>query len=121
MNQQQAKYSVERVNNVLARRLEELRKEYTVQAKPLSDAEIVTLIITEQVEIKADFKRASDHYGFRVSDLFDLSKHTWSQHMRDGFVEAEAALKAQAARVKDEIMLGDNAQALALLREFAGE
>jgi hypothetical protein len=121
MNQQQAKYSVERVNTLLSRKLEELRKEYTVQAQPLSDAEIVELIVTGKVGIKADFKRASSHYGFQVSDLFDLSKHTWSQHMRDGYVEAEAALKAQAAKVKDEIMLGDNAQALALLREFAGE
>jgi hypothetical protein len=121
MNATQTKYTMERVRVLENQKLAALKADYTVKANVLSDADIAKLVRTGKVKIKTNIQRSISHYGFQVSDLYDLSDHHWGQHMREGYEKAEEALKAQAAKVKDEIMLGDNAAALALLREFAGD
>ncbi len=119
MNQQQVKYTIDRINSIERQRTEALRLEYLVPAKFITDEDIIQLIKTGAVTFRSDIKR--DRHGYlQVTDIFDLSEHTWHQHQRAGWEEAVAELKAQASRVRDEVMLGDNAEALRLLKEFAG-
>lgn len=121
MNQQQVKYTTARIDALERRKLEALRVEYQVPAKSISDLEVVALIKSGSVPFREVVERDRGSY-LQVSDVFDLSAHTWYQHQRAGYEEAVAKVKAEANRVRDEVMLGDNAAALELLRAFeAGE
>lgn len=119
MNQQQAKYTIARIDQLEARKLEELRKACTTPAKRLSSHERADLIRKGKVKLRADCTDINYHTD--VVNAFDFSKHEWSERLSDDHEARAAAVKAQASRVRDEVMLGDNAEALKLLREFAGE
>ncbi|GEM_PF-6608821 len=121
MNQQQTKYTLSRVDAVESRKLLELKKEYTVPAKIITHEEAQQLILKKKVPLKAVSNTESFDSYSRLRDFFDFSKFHYGESFKDGYAEAVDALKSQANRVRDEIVLGDNAQALALLREFAGE
>jgi hypothetical protein len=117
MNQQQVKYTIERVALIEKRKIEELRTSLTTPASNKTDDEIVTLIATGEVRIRQDIKRDRNSW-LQVSDIFDLSNHVFPSKLDPSFTARSAAISAQAAKIKDEIMLGDQQAALALLREF---
>lgn len=123
MNQQQLKYTVERLAAVEKRKLEALKKACTVPAKSASDEEIVDLIRRGEVHLKRGrIQRDRHSYGLLlVGDVFDLSKYVMHEHVTDEYAPAAAAISAEATRVRDEIMLGDNTTALHLLRTFEAQ
>ncbi|MRN66388.1 hypothetical protein [Brucella sp. 10RB9213] len=120
MNQQQTKYTLARVDTIERQKLEEARTKHRIPAKVITKKEAQRLIVKGEVKpIKVRDGEFSSYDD--VMDFFDFSKFHHGQKLADAFTPDEAAIKAQANRIRDEIVLGDNAQALALLREFAGE
>ncbi len=118
MNQQQVKYTVARVEATEARKLSQLQKDCTVLAKKLTDEEIVGLVIAGLVKPKKGPVKRDHHFGLQVTDVFDFSELITFQHMSSDYQPKADAIKAEAARIKDEIMLGDQQAALELLRKF---
>ncbi|CDN47549.1 hypothetical protein [Neorhizobium galegae] len=120
MNQQQVKYTMARIDTIEKRKLEDLKKACTVPAKAISDEELQRLLMEGKLPAKTEIKRDRYH-TVAVSDLFDVSEYINFEHVNDDYLPGVEAIKAEANRVRDEVMLGDNAVALALLRAFAGE
>ena len=116
MNQQQIKYTIERVGQIENKKLAALRVECTVPAKWLTDEQRLQLVLTKKVKLKDGLtclRRRDD-----IGDVFDFSKYEWSERKTDDFEKRQEAIKAEASRIKDEIMLGDHVAALELLRKF---
>jgi len=70
------------------------------------------------VKLKEGPIKRDRYSGLSVSDIFDISAYVHHQHQSDEYFDLVAAVKAEAAKIKDEIMLGDQQAALELLRKF---
>jgi len=116
MNQQQVKYTIERVGQIERKKLDALRTACTIKASWLPAERRVSLIRTGRVKLRADVTEITHHTD--VTAVFDFSKYEWGQSYTKDYAEREAAIKADASRIKDEIMLGDHHAALELLRKF---
>ncbi len=119
MNATQRNYLAGRMKTLLASRLTALQEEYKVPALVLSDEDRAKLLRTGKVKVRGDVTEVRNHAS--VGDVFDFSKFARPVGYRTGYPEAEKALRAEAARVEDRIMLGDSDAALLLLADFANE
>lgn len=118
MNQTQLKYARDRATKILARRTETLKASFTVPAVKLSCLERLEAL--KAGKFKVDTKKAGDnrvwwHSGVTFTaeraEKFDKKRHD----------AALAALNADYEKLIDELVLGDNEQALALLKAFETE
>ena len=116
MNQQQVKYTIARVEAIEKAKIADLRKTCVIPAKFISAEERAALVRSGKVKLRADVTQI--HGYTDVTDVFDFSKYAWSESVSDEFQPREAQIKAEAGRIRDEIMLGDQQAALVLLRAF---
>lgn len=114
MNQTQVKYARERAASIYKRRCADLTKKHTVEA----------VILTTDEKLKA-LKAGA----FTVKPAKDRrSNYSWSENvifageikggLDDKYEMAKAQLDAAFTRLNDELVLGDNEQALRLLEAF---
>lgn len=121
MNQTQIKYARERANAIYTRKQNDLRKLYTTEAKLLStDEKLKALkagaftIVPQKDRNDSGFRRSWDNFVL-FTDEIKGGLNT------DAFEKAKAKLDADFTRINDELVLGDNEQALKLLEAFDGQ
>jgi aspartate/methionine/tyrosine aminotransferase len=117
MNATQRNYAATRVKAILTDRLKALQEGMKVPAKTISDSERVELIRSGKVKLRPDATSINTYTN--VVDVFDFSKFARPAGYRVGYEEAEKALRDEARKVEDRIMLGDTEAAIALLDAFA--
>ncbi|TIQ65472.1 MAG: hypothetical protein E5X41_15040 [Mesorhizobium sp.] len=116
MNLAQRKYAIERVNQIEAKKLADLKVVHTREAQTISGEKQLELVVTRKVKLRAGLTEMPRY----TSDLFDFSKHMWYRALvTETYNPAAEKVSADAARVRDQIMLGDAEVALALLAEFS--
>jgi hypothetical protein len=117
MNQNQQRYAMQRVSQVLARRTTELRKKFTKTPKEVTDEQKLSAIYDGDVLLKRNMTLATtlrEAYDFRRLRPEAIENLSGSQR-------ALADLNDMAAAVRDEIMLGNETKALKLLHQFCNE
>ncbi|RUU80236.1 hypothetical protein [Mesorhizobium sp. M7A.F.Ca.MR.362.00.0.0] len=116
MNLAQRKYAIERVKQIEAAKLAALTVAHTREAKTLSREQQLDLIIARKVKLKTTLTELPTY----ASEAFDFSKFMWHRALiTETYNPAANKVKADAARVRDQIMLGDAEAALALLADFS--
>lgn len=117
MNKQQVDYAHRRIDNLLAAKEVEASERHAKPAQTISPDDRATLIRAGKVKLKADILI---DYRTSVVDAFDFSKYSWPRTVDTKAVDkVMKPLRAEAQRLKDEIMLGDAGAALATLDAFA--
>lgn len=118
MDQNQKRYAMQGIDTSLTQKIDDLRVKHTKKAKVVSDGEKLNAIRNSDVYIKS--------YGVSLNttlrDAFDFRRMAGADALDEAaFRKAKRAVEAAAAKVKDEIMLGDDKKAIALIRKFCGE
>lgn len=115
MNQTQLKYARDRASKILARRKETLEASFTVPAVTLSCVEKLEAL--KAGKFKVDMKGAESGTQWRYNYVtFTGSKP--KKYDKAGHEAALAVLQKDYEKLIDELILGDNEAALALLKAF---
>ena len=112
MNSTQTKYARERAKDIFNDKMAELSKKYT--AKPFTTDEAIEALLAGKFKIVEVPKNYSNQWYNRVS-FDDAPKVDTEAHM-----EERRALQEKYRRLLDELVLGDNQEALKLLKAFKG-
>lgn len=112
MNQSQLKYARERAQKIKRDRQNANIQKF--QAQQLPDEERIAAIQRGDFSIRATVTRATYVY-----DILEI--HGETPEDRAGLALAQEKLETEFTKLMDELVLGDNEQALALLREFSAE
>lgn len=115
MNQTQLKYARDRATKILARRKETLEASFTTPAVTLNCLERLEAL--KAGKFKVDTKKASDNRLWWHSGVTFTAERA-KKFDKKGHDAALAALNADYEKLIDELVLGDNEQALALLKAF---
>jgi hypothetical protein len=120
MNKAQIGYTMSRIDELLATKLNDIRSRNTKKAKRISAEDRANLIRSGAVGLRTDVTEISSYAD--VVDVFDFSKHAWPDTPDAAAIAAEMKpFTDEAQRLKDKIMLGDETTALAALELFAGK
>lgn len=114
MNQAQLKYARQRAERIFGSRKAAIRTKHTTPAVRLSTDEKLDALKagTFKVNKKAEERR----YGWERCVTFNGERE---QKIDEAAIEQETAALTEAYRkLEDELVLGDNEQALALLKAF---
>lgn len=117
MNQQQRKYAMQRMAELLRKKNKALKEEYKVPGKQLTWQEKIALVKRGKVSIRPKYADSTDSYA-RLNDLFDFSEHEKRESQRSGYTAALDKLEKKGKRICDELMLGDAEEAKRLIQEF---
>lgn len=112
MNQTQTKYLRERAQVIYARRKKVVRDKFAV--KPLTVAQKIAAIKADQFEVKPN---QDGKYGLDYSLTFPAEAQD-NAALRDS---ALATIDREFTALLDELILGDNEEALRLLKAFDRE
>lgn len=118
MNTQQRKYALERVDAIVKAKLSKIDEDNKRPVRNISDADRYNLVHSGAVKLRQDI----DRIGFYddVRNAFDFSTFECGGGADPAVVDPlKAAVKVEAGRIRDQIMLGDAEEALALLTAFA--
>lgn len=112
MNQFEAKYARQRAEEIYKTKDAALQKKHRVVGNTLSNDQKIAALEANEFTINPDL---STYWYYRI--VFNGETKSYFDQVA---YDAEAKpLKAQYHAVLDEIILGDNEKAIALLREFA--
>jgi hypothetical protein len=117
MNQSQIKYARERATAIHTKRTNGLQAQFTTPALRLSTEE--KLAALKAGAFRTDPKAEDIRFGWDRGVIFKAEKA--AKYDKDGHVAAKAALDATFAKLMDELILGDNEAALAMLRDFEAQ
>ena len=114
MNQQQRKYVLERISAIEDQAAKKIADKHTTVGVYLTWDMKRALINSGEVKLLRDTR------GYKnVEDAFDWSKHERKKKINSAALSADLAkLGAQATKARDELMLGDTAEALALIQRL---
>lgn len=117
MSQQQRKYALGRVDAIVAVKTRELRDKHTTPGRTLGNAERLKLLKDGTVKVRAGLTGVE---GYKhIDDVFDFSKWHYGAHLDvKPFESVMARFTARANTARDQIMLGDAEEALAILAEL---
>lgn len=115
MNQAQLKYARERASTIYKKRVSDLRTAHTVEAKTLTNDEKLKALKAGRFSVPR--KASSTHLSWWHNDI------TFTDEVKGGlnsdtFDPAKAKIDTAYEKLIDELVLGDNEQALALLKAF---
>ena len=110
MNATQLKYARERARDIFGVKMAELARKYT--AKPLTTEEAIEALLAGKFKIVEPEKHYSNQWYNRVS--FDASPKVDAK----AYQEEKDNLQEQYRSLMDELILGDNEEALKLLKAF---
>ena len=118
MNQQQRKSVKERARNIYKRRLNALREKHTKPGKELTPEQRASLVRQGKVKLKSSCKSIS-RYSDALTDIFDFSKYEYKPKLDEvKFNKERDTLGSEYNLLLNEIMLGDEREAMELLRKF---
>jgi len=117
MKQDQIKYVRARAESILAQKQANLKRKHTTGAITLSNREKAQAI--QDGEFTIDVEAASDdRYGNQWYGLIKFPAERYQSFDQDEYNKINAPLVVAYNKLLDELMLGDNTQALELLRAF---
>jgi len=118
MNQKQKEYAADRISSIKKAKLEALKVQHTTKGKHLSDPDKNRLIRDGKVKLRSD-KVLSEMYPRSLYKVFDFSKYGTNDNFdQKAYDVAAAKVHAEAARLTDELMLGDAKSVLQAIRDF---
>lgn len=115
MNQTQLKYATERAKAIYSARLGSLTFKHTVPRVKFSTKERLDAIAKGEFTLRP---YDLDHYHRGIDAYFVFDGERDELVDRAGLDDALSSLKADFDRLMDELVLGDNHTALALLEAF---
>lgn len=115
MNQTQLKYARDRAAKILARRKETLEASFTVPAVELSCAERLEALKAGKFKVDAKQLNNARHWWHQA---VTFTAERPKKYDKKGHEAALAVLQKSYEKLIDELVLGDNEQALALLKAF---
>ena len=114
MNQNEQRYAMDRVKQVTNQRAADLRKKFTKAPKEVTDEQRLLAIYEGDVLLKAKVSLDTT-----LREAYDFRRLRPKAIENTGDLEiAMKLLNEKAAVLKDEIMLGDGAKAVKLLKEW---
>ena len=117
MDQNQKRYAIKRIDEVLATKANDLRQRFTKQSRQPSDLEKLRAIREGDVVLRRNATMSSP-----MAEAFDFSGlGPFTQVDQKPLGKALDLLKQQAAKVRDAVMLGDESNALKLIQSFCKE
>ena len=119
MNAEQKRYAMKRIDSILARYLAQANEDW--KPTSLSDNDKVKLIARDKVVVRPNWKKGLTAYT-DVVDIFDFSK--WEKAQEKVEVSRQRVhgqLRQKAAAICDQIMLGDEAEAIKMIAQFEKE
>ena len=117
MTKAQVDYAIGRLTDTYRKRQDTIRREHETPEKKLTMEQKWRMVLAGQATPRADLTYMTGSSGWM--GLFDWSAHEYAAVMSDAGRRLMDNLSAEFTRAKDEIMLGDAEEALALLRAFA--
>ena len=114
MNSQQRKYAIDRINALIYQKEEAIKVRYTTPASPLTCEQMRAALCEGRFTV-------TDAVFYRNSDLYRVVN--FLEYVAQGYDEKSAndeiaTMKAEAAKIKDQLMLGDAKQALEAIEKF---
>jgi len=115
MNQQQLKYAKQRVDDLYSAKKTALRNKFTIPGVCLTEDEKLEALRKGEYEVTPAIQGYGDRsWHYRIH--FPQERPTVVDKVAVDAAEKE--LKATYRKLMDELMLGDNEQALQLIKEF---
>jgi len=114
MNNAQVKYARERATSIYKNREASLKEKFTTPAVEYTNEEKLELIRKGLFVTKEEVAG----YGMYLSSFIVFPEERSATLDNEGFKAAQKQLKAEYDVVMDEILLGDEQEALQLLRAF---
>lgn len=108
-------YARHRVHQIANAKVAALRVKYQKPGKQLTGEQRIDLIRSGKVKL---FPDARWHGYDNVTALFDFAKYEFDESFDPKFEKEAAVVMQRAGDIEDEIMLGDNEEALQMIREF---
>lgn len=113
MNQQQLKYAKERAHRIYTQKQQELTAKFSTPAIKLSREERIKALKDGKFKV---LENGSAQYY--LTDYISFDEERIRKFDGDGFTKALAPVTAAYDKLLDELILGDNEEALKLLRAF---
>lgn len=116
MTKSEKDYALKRVRDICRDKESAIKEKYPKTNKRLTNKEKVALIKSGKATLKKDIDYAP--YRLEINDIFEWPVNNKIEKTLAQMNKEISSLNKHAIKVKDEIMLGDNARALKLIREF---
>lgn len=117
MNQMQKTYAMNRVNEIAGQRRVKSQNKHTTKTKYLALDKRLSLIRTGKVKLNAKCNAGTNNPSITVA--FDFSKYENKGSIDWDKVSKEMEpIEEECLRIKDQIMLGDEAEALKMIIKF---
>lgn len=117
MNQKEKQYAMDRIDQIAAQKVKAIEAKYTKEGVSLTSVERLTAIKNGEFKVRPDINGVSAYT--EAEDVFIFTAEKAPQR-DDVKINAEnAKVKAEATRIKDQLMLGDSEQALQLIEKFS--
>jgi len=120
MNQHQKKYALERIEGLMSIKLRKAKEKFTSKEVKLTDEQAYKLIATGKVKIHSFDKIHNNRYHSpNLYSSFDFSSYE-KQAILDNskYDPIDKKIRQTAQKAKDQIMLGDCAEALKFIQEL---
>ena len=117
MNQTQKHYAMARVNEIAGQRRVKSQNKHTTKSKYLQLEKRLSLIRTGKVKLNAKCSTGTNNPS--ITSAFDFSKYENKGGVDWDKVNKEMEpIEKEANRIKDNIMLGSETEALAMIAKF---
>lgn len=115
MNQEQKRYALNRINEVKSQKIGEAREKFRIKAVRLSYEERFNLIYAGKVKLlpRTEISQYTD-----LSNAYDFSKYETPDGFKPPFIEVEKTINKLSNDARDQIMLGDCAEAIELIKQL---
>lgn len=110
MTQAQVKYARQRAEAIYAAKRQAIEQAYTTEAVNLTTEEKIAAIKTDRIEVAS----SGSYWAYNIKFLDETPRVV---HMEQAKPEL-TKLKQDFDKLMDELVLGDNEEALALLKQF---
>jgi len=116
MNQQQKKYAMERLATIRKRRETELTQKYTTPESIHTPSERAAMFKRGEFTVNKSVKRITNYTD--LTDVVQFKGERPATVNQPALDKAKAALFKEYHKACDELMLGDETKALALIKSF---
>ena len=117
MNQTQRKYAIERIDFLLGKKKTVARMRHTKRAVTLSPEERFRAFKKGEYTIRKDCPQVINGYT-DVVKIISFKKESIRQENQAAMAKELDGLDAEAAAIRDQIMLGDGEKALELIGKY---
>lgn len=124
MNNAERTYAMNRLTALYNEKERTLSRECSIPAVELKGKDLLAALRKGTLKVRGGHT-GNGRYGSPITedtylgDVFDFSPHNKDAAMKPDYETRITKLKAEYSTITDQLMLGDSAEALALIQEFA--